>query len=66
MRKFQGLFVIYSYNVLFINNEFIGMATIESPQFIFEEIGVISFMAEEIYDGSSSGYYNLQIKSKFK
>ena len=64
MRRFQSLYVIYSYNVVFINNEFIGMSTIERPEYKFEEIGVVSFMAEESYEVPSSGVYNLLIKSK--
>ena len=63
IRRFQTLYVIYSLNIFFENNVLIGMSTVEKPQFKFEEIGVVAFMAEESYDLGQSAYYSIVIKS---
>jgi hypothetical protein len=64
VRKFQCMFVYYAASIAFLNNELIGMSTIEKTQFLSEETGIVSFMTQDSYDFASTDNFFLLIKSK--
>ena len=65
LKKFQALIIIKCKYIEFVNNTVIGMSTLDRPQFIYEESGVLSFFADSSYVQNTQKIYFLFLKSKY-